>query len=181
MLTAPTPDLMAPLTIAAAARHCGVARRTLQRAIKAGRLALTPDHQLTLEALQQAGYVAATLPQGPTAATPQGDTSQALPQALTQALSPLLERLDRVITLLEALPSAAATPQAAPRRRTAATPQDPVLAQILRWRQEGMSLQAIAARLNAEGVPTRSGKGQWYQSNLSRMLKRVGRGQYAGV
>jgi hypothetical protein len=160
---------MPSLTIAAAARHCGVARRTLQRAIKAGRLALTPDHQLTLEALQQAGYVAATLPQGPTAATPQGDTSQALPQALTQALSPLLERLDRVITLLEALPSAAATPQ------------DPVLAQILRWRQEGMSLQAIATRLNAEGVPTRSGKGQWYQSNLSRMLKRVGRGQYAGV
>jgi predicted DNA-binding transcriptional regulator YafY len=168
---------MAPLTIAAAARHCGVARRTLQRAIKAGRLALTPDHQLTLEALQQAGYVAAT-PQGPVTATPQD-------------LTPLVDRLDRIDghltlllqqmeTLLRTLMTAA-TPQEAPPRRTAAPPQDPVLAQILRWRQEGMSLQAIAARLNAEGIPTRSGKGQWYQSNLSRMLKRVGRGQYAGV
>jgi hypothetical protein len=53
---------MPPLTIAAAARHCGVDRRTLQRAIKAGRLPLTPDHRLTLEALQQAGYLPATLP-----------------------------------------------------------------------------------------------------------------------
>ena len=44
---------MVRLTIAAAARHCGVARRTLQRAIQAGRLTLTPDHQLTLEALTQ--------------------------------------------------------------------------------------------------------------------------------
>ncbi len=79
---------MAHLTIAAAARHCGVARRTLQRAIKAGRLSLTPDHHLTLEALQQAGYVAATLSQGHAAATAQGpvpetplrqgDTSQAM-------------------------------------------------------------------------------------------------------
>jgi hypothetical protein len=171
---------MPALTIAAAARHCGVARRTLQRAIQAGRLPLTPDHQLTLEALQQAGYVAATRSQGPVTATPQGDTSQALSQALTQALSPLLARLDRVITLLEALPAAAATPLEAPQRRTTATPQDPVLAQILHWQAEGLSLRAIAARLNAEGVPTRSGQGQWYQSNLSRELRRVLRGSGGG-
>jgi len=59
------------LPIAAAARRCGVARRTLQRAIQAGRLTLTPDHRVTLNALQQAGYVAATMSQGYTAAPPQ--------------------------------------------------------------------------------------------------------------
>ena len=43
-------------TIAAAARTCGVARRTLQRAIQGGRLTLTADHRVTVEALAQAGY-----------------------------------------------------------------------------------------------------------------------------
>jgi DNA-binding transcriptional MerR regulator len=56
-------------------------------------------------------------------------------------------------------------------------PQDPVLAQIHRWQQEGMSLRAIAAQLNAEGVPTRSGQGKWYQSNLSRLLARTAQRQ----
>jgi hypothetical protein len=56
-------------------------------------------------------------------------------------------------------------------------PQDPVLAQIRRWQQEGMSLRAIAAQLNAEGVPTPSGQGKWYQSNLSRLLARTSQRQ----
>ncbi len=56
-------------------------------------------------------------------------------------------------------------------------PPDPVLAQIQRWQQEGMSLRAIAAQLNAEGVPTRSGQGKWYQSNLSRLLARTAQRQ----
>lgn len=50
---------------------------------------------------------------------------------------------------------------------------DPLLAQIRLWQHEGMSLRKIAAKLNADGVPTRSGQGQWYQSNLSRMLARM--------
>ena len=158
---------MVRLTIAAAARHCGVARRTLQRAIQAGRLTLTPDHQLTLEALTQAGYVAATSPQGPTAAVPlrrsaetphvtpqeQESTSQAVisdvTQVLSQALAPLLDRLDKMIEILEPLchtlarQSTAATPQ----RQDAATPPEPVLTQIRHWQEEGMSLRAIAAKL----------------------------------
>ena len=42
---------MATLTISDAARRCGVTRRTLQRAIRSGRLALTPDHRVTVTAL----------------------------------------------------------------------------------------------------------------------------------
>jgi hypothetical protein len=86
-------------TIAAAARLCGVARRTRQRAIQAGRLTLTGDHQVTLDALRQAGYAPAPTPQRPTAATPQGHRSDP-PQALAQLIAPLVERLDRILALL---------------------------------------------------------------------------------
>ena len=45
-------------------------------------------------------------------------------------------------------------------------------AQILSWnKQEGMSLRAIVQRLNAAGVPTRSGRGQWYQASVSELLR----------
>ena len=102
-------------TIAAAARLCGVARRTLQRAIAAGRLGLTPDHRLTLEALAQAGYAPATEPRRPTAATPQGHRSDP-PQALAPLLVSLVERLDHLLTLLERREQARM-----PQERTAAT------------------------------------------------------------
>jgi hypothetical protein len=98
-------------TIAAAARHCGVARRTLQRAITSGRLSLTPDHRLTLAALAQAGYSPAT-DRSDTAAMHHRDT----PQALSQLMAPLIARLDRLISLLE---TQHGTPT--PQRRTAAT------------------------------------------------------------
>jgi hypothetical protein len=98
-----------------------------------------------------------------------------LSQGLSQALAPLQDRLDRMLELLETLCHTLAQPStaASPRRPGAATPPDPVLTQIRRWQAEGLSLRAIAARLNADGVPTRSGQGQWYQSNLSRLLKRA--------
>jgi len=69
-------------------------------------------------------------------------------------------------------PADAPRPSEALQSRDMEPPPDPVLAQIRRWQEEGMSLRAIAAQLNAEGVPTRSGQGKWYQSNLSRLLAR---------
>src|SRR5215475_6281527 len=86
------------LAISDAARRCGMARRTLQRAIQAGRLRVTPDHRLTLDALRQAGYVPATSPQG----TPQ-PTSHATPPRLSQDLAPIVTRLDRLIAVVERL------------------------------------------------------------------------------
>jgi hypothetical protein len=73
---------MNALTISAAARRCGVDRRTLQRAIRTGRLTLTADHRLTPEALAQAGY---------------------LPAAVSQILMAelqILQRLDRIEELI---------------------------------------------------------------------------------
>jgi hypothetical protein len=77
-----------PLTVSDAARRCGVTRRTRQRAILAGRLVLTPDHRLMLDALRQVGYV----PMTTTQRQPHGTT-----QRLSQSLAPVVERLNQEI------------------------------------------------------------------------------------
>ena len=78
---------MPALTVSAAARLCGVDRRTLQRAIQTGRLPLDAQHCLSREALIAAGYLDAATPQ---------DMPQELGQAT--ALLALLERLTSAIT-----------------------------------------------------------------------------------
>src|SRR5215467_6522788 len=85
---------MATLAVSAAARLCGVDRRTLQRAIQAGRLPLDAQHCLSRDALIAAGYLDAT-PQG----MPHG-----MPQELEQAtaLLALLAQLTAAITALQA-------------------------------------------------------------------------------
>ena len=47
---------MAKLTLSEAARACGVARTTLQRAIPTGRLALDAEHRVEISALLRTGY-----------------------------------------------------------------------------------------------------------------------------
>ncbi|HEY5866479.1 MAG TPA: hypothetical protein VI542_13180 [Candidatus Tectomicrobia bacterium] len=64
------------LTISDAARVCGVNRSTLQRAVQAGRLSLTPDHRVDTAELLRAGF---TLHAAPVPQVPQG--RQAVPQA----------------------------------------------------------------------------------------------------
>jgi Recombinase len=216
---------MAKLTLSDAARACGVARTTIQRAVRTGRLSLDAEHLVDTAELLRAGYhvaaaalhAAAQQPVPPTQqdAAPQHSTPlrsdvalqelqlirqerdllqqernrlaqqvdvllalhQTTQQQLTQAQQMLHEMQHRYDRLLDApRPRPVASAPLAP---TPAVPQDPVLAQIRRWQQEGMTLRAIAARLNADGVPTRSGKGKWYQSNISRELRRVETGRYA--
>jgi recombinase len=49
------------------------------------------------------------------------------------------------------------------------------LTQRLRALQaEGLSLQAMANRLNAEGVPTLSGKGRWQKGTIGNLLAQGG-------
>ena len=86
---------MPAFTVSAAARLCGVDRRTLQRAIQAGRLPLDAQHCLSREALIAAGYLDAATPQAEPHSMP-----QATPQELVQAtaLLALLERLTSAIT-----------------------------------------------------------------------------------
>ena len=47
---------MAKLTISDAARACNVARTTLQRAVKTGRLSLDAEHQIDTAELLRIGY-----------------------------------------------------------------------------------------------------------------------------
>jgi hypothetical protein len=88
---------MQAFTVSAAARLCGVDRRTLQRAIQAGRLPLDAQHCLSREALIAAGYLDATLPQ---------DTSQDMPQFMPQETSQELGPATTLLALLERLTTA---------------------------------------------------------------------------
>lgn len=47
---------MAKLTLSEAARACGIARTTIQRAVKAGRLSLDAEHQVDTAELLRVGY-----------------------------------------------------------------------------------------------------------------------------
>ncbi len=52
-----------------------------------------------------------------------------------------------------------------------------VIARILRWRQEGMTKTAIAARLNAAHVPPLAGTGCWNLRKVNRALLDVPKSQ----
>jgi hypothetical protein len=106
---------MATLTISAAARICHCDRRTLQRAIHAGRLHLDTQHCLSREELMATGYLIVETPQdaqqSPPQHTPHGmpqdmpqDAPQDTPQELMQVTTrlALLERLTTAITDLHA-------------------------------------------------------------------------------
>ena len=92
---------MTRLTISAAARVCGVDRRTLQRAVQAGRLTLDAQHCVSREALVAAGYLDARAPletpQEEPHVTPH-ETPHELP--LVTALLAHLEQLTRTIVAL---------------------------------------------------------------------------------
>ena len=108
---------MPALTISAAARLCGVDRRTLQRAIHAGRLHLDAAHCLETEELLLSGYLVMDEPQALPQLSPQHvphDTPQWTPQNTPQYLPQLpplappqgtvpLALLERLATVLEAL------------------------------------------------------------------------------
>jgi hypothetical protein len=51
--------------------------------------------------------------------------------------------------------------------------KDEALRQIRRLQGEGLSLQSIANQLNAEGIPTLSGKGRWQKGTISNLLAEV--------
>lgn len=50
-----------------------------------------------------------------------------------------------------------------------------VLRRIVTARQEGLTLAAIADRLNAEAIPTAQGGKRWYASTVSKVLQTAGR------
>ena len=146
---------MPALTVSAAARLCGVDRRTLQRAIHAGRLPLDAQHCLSREALIAAGYLDAATPQ---------DMPQDMPQELGQAtaLLALLERLTSAITdLHEEVCSLRDDLRQMPQTRRRSAPQRTPsiggrgdmrrrIVALLQAHPEGLSAEQIRALLQPE-------------------------------
>jgi hypothetical protein len=82
------------------------------------------------------------------------------------------ERLEERFTGSLAMhPERSERPERAERSRPAiAAPKAAVLKQLRAMQAEGLSLQAMANRLNNEGVPTLSGKGLWKKGTISNLL-----------
>jgi hypothetical protein len=107
-----------------AARACGVARTTLQRAVRAGRLSLTPEHQVDTSELMRAGY--------------RVDAA-----ALHAAFSPAAQHVQQDAAPLCSTP--AAPDEAAAWQRECDRllgQQDRILAERDQWRQQAERLQA---------------------------------------
>jgi hypothetical protein len=116
---------MPAFTISAAARLCGVDRRTLQRAIHAGRLHLDAQHCLSREGLIAAGYFVASTPQEEPQSTPQSTPQMAPLLALLEHHATAIADLHQEVRHLREDPRHVShdTPHEAPhqRRRKAVT------------------------------------------------------------
>ncbi len=79
----------------------------------------------------------------------------------------LAERLERSERPERSRPVASLPPSSPPARQD---PKAAVLQHLQALQAEGLSLQKIADRLNNEGVPTLSGKGQWQKGTIGHLL-----------
>jgi excisionase family DNA binding protein len=95
---------------------------------------------------------------------------RALERALERVIERLAERRAR-----EAVPAVDVRPL---RPSSAAAPPDKsdILARLRAMQAEGLSLQAIANQLNAEDVPTLSGKGRWQKGTIAKLLAQAPEG-----
>jgi hypothetical protein len=137
---------MAKLTISDASRVAGVARSTLHRAIRAGRLSVDPDGHVDTAELLRAGYTLrrSTQQSAPDAlqdATPRStDALQDITPAETQPLTAVhqerdLLRLERALLRLE-LEAAHSREQAALEREQAAREREALLLHMLEQAQQ---------------------------------------------
>jgi hypothetical protein len=181
---------MAQLTISAAARLYHMDRRTLQRAIHAGRLHLDTQHCLSTDELFLAGYLLADTPQDAPQDTPQSPPQETpllpLLTRLTLAVECLVAEVRQLRTVLQQTPRLAPQevpqeePQVSPQVTPQSTPQsgayDPAAAtaRMQALQTQGLTLAEIAAQLTAEGVPTKQGRG-WHKSSVNYLLKTRGR------
>ena len=167
-----------------AVQRAGVSRQRLNEAIRSGRLPAArgggPGKPTTIQLEDlQAWCVSEGL------AMPV-EASERLERLPPSAIMERLERLDdmfagmarlehlmeQVLARLDRADAPAFSSIAEnPSRGRPANPEKAALLQRLRAMQaEGLSLQAMANRLNSEGVPTLSGKGRWQKGTLGNLL-----------
>jgi hypothetical protein len=166
------------LNFGEAAQRAGVSRQRLNQAIRSGRLPAVrgggPGKPTTIQLEDLQAWCQSEGLAMPVDATERLERSQ--PPALAEMMGRLeqmfagFERLERLVEqVLERLPiQPHEPPKHSPR---IITDHKAALLQRLRGMQaEGLSLQAIANRLNNEGVPTLSGKGRWQKGTVGNLL-----------
>jgi|SRR5215831_7608472 len=213
-----------PLNLTQAAKLASVSRNTLYAAIRQGRLACVPAGRpgkvtlVTVEALQQAGFLVPEEATSPERSSERAERTQRperserperperadvsrgmaelnvaldrlertverLERSLDTAIDRMDERaersieraLERVVERLldrrarEAMPAIPVRPLTSQPRKPIASRAE-VLQRIRELKAEGFSLQHIADRLNADGVPTISGRGKWQKGTIGNLL-----------
>jgi hypothetical protein len=93
-------------------------------------------------------------------------------ERLERLVEQVVERLERSQAQIPAeLPTPAADERSEHSMSVSATPSK---AELMTWlhtlRGTGMSLQNMANELNAQGVPTLSGKGRWQKGTIGHLL-----------
>jgi hypothetical protein len=185
------------LNFGEAVQRAGVSRQRLNQAIRSGRLPAVrgggPGKPTTIQLEDlQAWCVSEGL------AMPV-EASERLERSQLPAIADMVARLDLMFTGMERLerlveqvierlerspvqiPPGLHTP-AASERSARATPASasPSKADLMIWlhtlRGAGMSLQDMANELNARGVPTLSGKGQWQKGTIGKLLAQAEEG-----
>lgn len=91
-------------------------------------------------------------------------------QRLEHLMEQVLERLERS-ERLEHFTAAPALPSTVEGKKSQGEQRAAILQRLRALQAEGLSLQAIANQLNADGVPTLSGRGQWQKGTISNLLK----------
>lgn len=141
-------------------------------------------HCSTSELVQQAlGAFHPASPPGTAAITDTVQLRQCITETVTDLVTAALPALVR--ETVEALAREQATmPATAPRSRGVPVPKTPqsvpvghpspekatVVARLREMRTQGMSLAQIAAEMQAESVPTLSGKGIWQKGTVAKLL-----------
>jgi recombinase len=105
---------------------------------------------------------------------------QELTRLLDARIQTVIQELDvmidiRLSTALAALSEAPIPPVPALLHNDTITvmqDRETILAQIHTWRQDGRSYEAIARQLNADGIPTFSGKGTWSKGTIQKQLQK---------
>jgi hypothetical protein len=89
-------------------------------------------------------------------------------ERLERLMAQTLERLER------SQPPAIAPSPPEPSPPASIPPKAAVVQRLQAMKANGLSLQAMADRLNAEGVPTLSGKGCWQKGTVGNLLAQSG-------
>jgi hypothetical protein len=169
-----------------AVQRAGVSRQRLNEAIRSGRLPATrgggPGKPTTIQLEDLQAWCVSEGLAMPVAA---GERLERLPPT---AMMERLERLDemfagmqrlehlmeQVLERLERSTAAPALSSTVDDKKPRGEQRAAVLQRLRAMQAEGLSLQAIADRLNTEGVPTLSGKGRWQKGTVSNLLAQEG-------